>query len=522
MPTIKLYDTTLRDGSQTEGVSFSVEDKLKIVKLLDSLGIHYIEGGWPGSNPKDNAFFKKVMELKLKNAKIVAFSMTRRAGVKIEDDKNIADLLSAGTPAVALVGKTWDYHVTHAVRTTLEENLNMISDTVAYMKKHGKEVIYDAEHFFDAYKANPEYSLQTLNAASKAGADSLCLCDTNGACLPGDIESILQEIKGRLSTPFGIHTHNDSECAVANAIVAINNGASQVQGTINGLGERCGNANLCSIIPALKIKMGIDCVNDEQLASLSDIARHISEIANLPLSSHQSYVGRSAFAHKGGMHVSAVMKNPQTYEHIKPELVGNARRVTLSELSGISNLIFKAHEFGVDLQKDSPAIKSLLGQLKTLEHEGYQFEEGEASFEILVKKTMGVFKLPFEWSKFEVKAQKGKGKNTSTEAKVEIKIGRKTLHAKGSGNGPVNALDDAARKVLVKHFPQIKDLRLTDYKVRVLNSKDGTGAKVRVLIESSDDKRSWGTVGVSPNIIEASWLALVDSIEYKLMIEGIK
>ncbi len=518
---LKLYDTTLRDGAQTEGVSFSIEDKIKIVKLLDSMGIHYIEAGWPGSNPKDSQFFKKVLEVPLKNSKIVAFSMTRRVGVKVEDDKNIQELVECGAPAVALVGKTWDYHVTHAVKTTLEENLAMIRDTVAYLKKNGKEVIYDAEHFFDAFKANPDYALATVKEAEKAGADCICLCETNGSCLPHEIERIVTELKPHISIPFGIHTHNDADCAVANALVAVKLGASQVQGTFNGLGERCGNANLCSMIPALKVKMGIDCISDENLARLTDVARHISEIANLPLSTHAPYVGRSAFAHKGGMHASAVMKDPKTYEHMDPAIVGNSRRVTISELSGISNLLFKAKEFGVDLQKDSPAIKGLLNKLKQLEHDGYQFEEGEASFEILVKKTMGLFKLPFEWSKFEVKAVKGKGVKTNVEAKVEIKIGKKVYHAKGSGNGPVNALDEAARGVLLKHFPAIKDLKLTDYKVRVLNSKDGTGAKVRVLIESADDNRSWGTVGVSPNIIEASWTALVDSIEYKLMQEGI-
>lgn len=520
--TVKLFDTTLRDGAQTEGISFTVEDKIKIAKILDSIGIHYIEGGWPGSNPKDAAFFEKIKNVPLKNSTIVAFSSTRRAGIKIEDDKNIKTLIDSGTLAVSIFGKSWDFHVTEALKTTLDENLAMIYDTVSYLKSKGKEVIYDAEHFFDGYKNNPEYALKTIKEAERAGADVICLCDTNGGTLAFEAQKIINEIKPQIKIALGIHAHNDANCAVSVTGMAIYCGCTHVQGTINGYGERCGNADLCSIIPMIKLKLGKNCISDENLKKLTETARRISEIANRPPSPNQPYVGRSAFAHKGGIHVSAVMKFPQTYEHVDPALVGNERRITVSELSGISNLIFRANQFGVDLKKDSPSVKSLLHNLKELEHGGYQFEEGEASFEIMVKKAMGVFKLPFEWDRFEVKTVKGKGKRTEIEAKVQIKIGRKTLRSKGTGNGPVNALDSAVRGALIKRFPVIKELKLTDYKVRVLDSTDGTAAKVRVLIESSDDKRDWGTVGVSTDIMEASWLALIDSIEYKLMMEAAK
>ncbi len=519
---VKLYDTTLRDGAQTEGISFSVEDKLKIARLLDSAGIHYIEGGWPGSNPKDIEFFTRIKEVPLEQAVITAFSSTRRASVPVDKDENIKTLVEAGTKAVTIFGKSWDFHVAYALKTTLEENLAMIFDTVDFLRSKGIEVIYDAEHFFDGYKANPDYAIKTLKEAERAGADVLCLCDTNGGCIPSEIAKIVGEIRSKVNVPIGIHAHNDSDCAVANSLAAVEQGATQVQGTVNGYGERCGNANLFSIMPALKLKMNIDCVSDENLKKISDISRHISEIANLPLPSGQPYVGRSAFTHKGGIHVSAVMKNPQTYEHMAPEAVGNDRRVTVSELSGVSNLMFKARAFGVDMKKDSPHLKPLLAKLKQLEHEGYQFEEGEASFEMLVKRAMGLFKLPFEWRKFEVRTVKDKTKKTSVEAKVEVRIGRKVLRAKGSGNGPVNALDEAVRGALAKKFPAIEEIKLVDYKVRVINSKDGTGAKVRVLIESKDESNEWGTVGVSTNVIEASWIALVDSIEYKLMLEGSK
>ena len=521
MSNVKIFDTTLRDGAQTEGISFSLEDKLKIARLLDSIGIHYIEGGWPGSNPKDIAFFEKIKEIPLKNSVVVAFSSTRRVGVKVEEDKNIETLIKAGTKAVCIFGKSWDFHVNNALKTTPEENLSMIFDTVSYLKSKGKEVIYDAEHFFDGYKSNKEYAIRTIKEAEKAGADVICLCDTNGGTLAFETQKIILEVKNVMSKPLGIHAHNDSECAVSVTGMAVYCGCTHVQGTINGYGERCGNANLCSIIPILKLKLGVDCISDADLARLSEVARHVSEIANLPLPANQPFVGRSAFTHKAGIHVSAVMKHPDTYEHIDPAKVGNERRVTLSELSGISNLIFKANQFGIDLTKDSPHVRSVLQKLKEMEHHGYQFEEGEASFEVLLKRALGIFKLPFIWEKYEIKTIKDKNRKMAANAIVEIRIGRKKLKAKGQGNGPVNALDEAARSVLVKHFSVIKEVRLTDYKVRVLDSKDGTGARVRVLIESSDNTGSWGTVGVSENVIEASWLALVDGLEYKLMKEGL-
>jgi len=516
---VKLFDTTLRDGAQTEGISFSLEDKLKIAKLLDELGIHYIEGGWPGSNPKDIEFFKAIKNVKLKNAKIVAFSSTRRAGVKVNEDQNILTLLAAETPVVSIFGKSWDFHVKDALKTTLEENLAMIKETIAYAKKAGREVIFDAEHFFDGYKANKKYALDVLKTAEEAGADVLCLCDTNGGTLSFEVQDIINEIKPKLKTPLGIHAHNDSECAVSVSGMAVHCGCSQVQGTINGYGERCGNANLCSIIPVLKLKLGINCISDEQLKRLTEVSRHIAEIANLPQSAHQPFVGRSAFSHKGGIHVSAVVKNPGTYEHIKPELVGNERRVTVSELSGVSNLLVKAKEYDVDLKKDSPEVKKLIKELKELEHAGYSFEEGEASFELLVKRTLGVIKPSFELEDFRIETEKKGDKSAVVTAHIKLKIKGEHVDATGVGDGPINALDAALRKVLENIYPAIKTVKLTDYKVRVLNSEAGTAARVRVIIESADEKNVWNTVGVSTNVIEASWLALVDAIEYKLMME---
>ncbi len=516
---VKLFDTTLRDGAQTEGISFSLEDKLKIAKLLDEIGIHYIEGGWPGSNPKDIQFFKAIKKAKLKNSRIVAFSSTRRPNVKVEDDKNIQTLLKADTPAVAIFGKCWDFHVTDALKTTLEENLAMIKDTVAFAKKAGKEVIFDAEHFFDGYKANSDYALKCLKAATEGGADLLCLCDTNGGTLPYETLQIVLDTRRATARPLGIHAHNDSECGVGVSVAAVKEGCVQVQGTMNGYGERCGNANLCSIIPILQLKMGQKCLTSENLKRLTEVSRHIAEIANLPPSAHQPFVGRSAFSHKGGIHVSAVVKNPGTYEHIKPELVGNERRVTVSELSGVSNLMVKAKEYGVDLDKGSPEVKQLIKTLKELESQGYSFEEGEASFELLLKRTLGLIKPSFDLEDFLIETHKEGRRQPVVTAHVKIKVKNKTHDATGSGDGPVNAIDTALRKVLEKIYPQIKTVKLTDYKVRVLDSNAGTAAKVRVIIESADEKRSWGTVGVSTNVIEASWLAMVDAIEYKLMLQ---
>lgn len=519
MKRITLFDTTLRDGAQTEGISFSLADKIKIAKLLDELGIHYIEGGWPGSNPKDIEFFKAIKGIKLNHAKIVAFSSTRRPKIKVEDDKNIATLLAAETPVVAIFGKCWDFHVTDALKTTLDENLAMIKDTVAYAKKAGKEVIFDAEHFFDGYKANPKYALKCLKAAEEVGADLLCLCDTNGGSLAYEVEKIISAVKTKVKKPLGIHAHNDSACAVSVTGMAVYCGCVHVQGTINGYGERCGNADLCAIIPILKLKAKIDCVTDAQLKRLTEISRHVAEIANLPQSAHQPFVGRSAFSHKGGIHVSAVVKNPGTYEHIKPELVGNERRITISELSGVSNLLVKAKAYKVDLKKDSPEVKKLIKVLKEMEHQGYSFEEGEASFELLVKRTLGKIKPFFVLEDFLVETHKHGASNPIVTAHIKMKIEGKNYDAEGAGDGPINAIDSALRKVLEDIYPEISSVKLTDYKVRVLDSEAGTAARVRVIVESSDETKTWGTVGVSTNVIEASWQALVDSIEYKLMME---
>jgi len=515
---VKLFDTTLRDGAQTEGISFSLEDKLKIAKLLDELGINYIEGGWPGSNPKDIEFFKAIKKVPLTKAKIVAFSSTRRPKVKVEEDKNIATLLAADTPTVAIFGKCWDFHVTDALKTTLEENIAMIKDTVAYAKKAGKEVIFDAEHFFDGYSRNPEYAMKCLKAAEAAGADVLCLCDTNGSMLAYQAQKIINEVKPKVKTELGIHEHNDSACAVSVTGMAVHCGCTHVQGTINGYGERCGNADLCAIIPILKLKAGIDCITDAQLKRLTEISRHVAEIANLPQSPHQPFVGRSAFSHKGGIHVSAVTKNPGTYEHIDPALVGNERRVTVSELSGVSNLLVKAKEYKVDLKKDSPEARILIKALKEMEHQGYSFEEGEASFELLLKRTLGKVKPSFELVDFLVETHKHGADAPLVTAHVKMKVKGKQLESEATGDGPVNALDAALRKVLEDIYPEIKSVKLTDYKVRVLDTEAGTAAKVRVIVESADESKVWGTVGVSTNVIEASWQALVDSIEYKLML----
>jgi 2-isopropylmalate synthase len=517
MKTVKLLDTTLRDGAQTEGISFTVEDKLKIAKLLDELGVHYIEGGWPGSNPKDIDFFKKAANLKLKTSRIVAFGSTRRAGIAAEKDKNLAAILDSGVSVAAIFGKTWDFHVKEALKVTLEENLKMIGDSISFLKSKGLEVIFDAEHFFDGYRANKKYAMQCLKAAEKAGADVLCLCDTNGTSLAYEAQSTINAVKKLVKKPLGIHAHNDSECAVSVTGMAVHCGATHVQGTINGYGERCGNANLCSIIPILKLKAGIDCISDKQLKMLTEISRHIAEIANLPLSAHQPFVGRSAFAHKGGIHVSAVLKNPGTYEHIKPELVGNERRVTVSELSGISNLIYKAKAYGVDLKKDSPEVRKVLDVLKDMEHQGYQFEEGEASFELLLGRVLKKFSPFFKLIEYRVQTVESAKEGFSVSADIKLNVKGKAVDASAVGDGPVNALDQALRRAIGDTYPEIRSVKLSDYKVRVLDSKAGTAAKVRVIVESQDESSSWGTVGVSTNIIEASWIALVDSIEYKLM-----
>ena len=491
---------------------------MRIAKKLDELGVHYIEGGWPGSNPKDMEFFRRVKKLKLENSEIVAFGSTRRAKNSVEKDKNLKFLLDSGVSTVCIFGKTWDLHVRDALRITLEKNLELIYESIEYLKSKEKRVFYDAEHFFDAFKSNPEYALQTLEVAQEAGADTIVLCDTNGGTLPYEIQQIFEKVKKRIKTKLGIHAHNDTETAVANTIMAVRMGARQVQGTINGYGERCGNANLCSIIPILKLKLGIDCISDEQLKKLTEVSRFVSEVANLAHPNNLPYVGRSAFAHKGGVHVSAVLRNPETYEHIDPSLVGNRRRILVSELSGRSTILHKAKEFGIEL-KDENDVEKIIALLKKLENEGYQFEGAEASFELLMKKALGEYRPFFDLEGFRVIVDtRGDGKIIS-EATVKVKVDGKIEHTAAEGKGPVNALDNALRKALEEFYPILKEIKLTDYKVRVLEGEKGTGAKVRVLILSSDGEKNWATIGVSENIIEASWQALAESIEYKLMKE---
>jgi 2-isopropylmalate synthase len=514
---IKIYDTTLRDGTQGEGVSFSMEDKVRIATRLDALGVHYIEGGWPGSNPKDLRFFRRMQDVTLKHARLAAFSMTRRAGGSAESDPNMKAVLDAGAPVATIVGKSWDFHVTHALETTLPENVSMIGDTIAWLSPRVEEVLYDAEHFFDGFRANREYALATLAAADAGGARWLILCDTNGGTLPGDLVEIIREVKRHVRAPLGIHVHNDAECAVANSLAAVLEGVDHVQGTINGFGERCGNANLVSIIPTLMLKLGLDCIPEANLRELRELSRFTSELANRKPWSAQPYVGDSAFAHKGGMHVSAVLKHPQTYEHIAPEAVGNHRRVLVSELAGKSNVLYKAREYGIDLDRETPDSRRILDQLKALEDQGFQFEGAEASFELLMEKALGRHRPYFELDAYRVivEEQNGRGEPVA-EATVRVKVKGMLEHTAASGNGPVNALDQALRKALVEFYPGLAEMKLLDYKVRILDESMGTAARTRVLITSGDGGETWGTVGVAENIIEASWHALVDSIEYKL------
>ena len=516
MKKIQIYDTTLRDGSQGENISFSLEDKLHITKKLDDLGVDYIEGGWPGSNAKDMAFFERARDLKLKHAKLAAFGSTCHPRHTVEHDKNLQALIEAGTPVVTIFGKTWDLHVKVALGVSLKDNLDLIRNSVAFLKSHGREVIYDAEHFFDGYKTDPAYALETLKAAEEAGADMLVLCDTNGGTLTSDISERFAAAAKHVKSPLGIHTHNDCELAVANSIAAVQLGAVQVQGTINGYGERCGNANLCSVIGNVELKLGMNAIGKENLKHLTELSHYVSEFANLPPRQDHAYVGKSAFAHKGGIHVSAVMKDATAYEHISPELVGNERRVLVSELSGKSNVIYKAVELGLKIDQSSPDAKRVVDKLKEMEHDGYQFEGAEASFEMLFDKMLHHAKDFFELDGFRLITEKRGVGESHTEAVIKLRVDGKEEHTAAEGVGPVSALDRALRKSLITFFPCIKDIRLTDYKVRVLNPKGATDATVRVLIESSDGHDTWGTVGVSENIIEASWQALVDSITYKL------
>jgi 2-isopropylmalate synthase len=522
MKTVQIYDTTLRDGCQAEDVTFTLEDKLRIAERLDAFGIHYIEGGWPGSNPRDASFFEAVRKLNLRHAKIAAFGSTRRHGVTCDQDQNVRMLLAAATPVVTIVGRTWDVPVEHDLRVPLEANLEIIADSIAYLRARVDEVIFDAEHFFDGWRSNPAYALQCLKAAAEAGATLLCLCDTRGGSVPGIVTEAVRAARAAVAAPLGIHCHNDSELAVANSLAAVEAGATQVQGVINGFGERCGNANLCSIVANLQLKLGYECVPAAALATLQQLSHFIDELANREPDKRQAYVGLSAFAHKGGLHVAAVQRKREIYEHIDPALVGNHQRVLLSDLSGRSNIVYKAREFGVDLGSDDPAIQRLLTDLKELESRGYQFEGAEASFELLMQRALHGYERRFRLIGFRVIDEK-RVENEPPLSEATIMLAGpdgKVEHTAATGNGPVAALDGALRKALSKFFPEIEAVNLLDFKVRVLGSDGGVGAIVRVLIESGDEHDRWGTVGVSHNLIEASWQALVDSLDYKLYKDG--
>jgi 2-isopropylmalate synthase len=515
---IEIYDTTLRDGTQGEAINFSVADKCRIAEELDALGVDFIEGGWPGSNPRDVAFFLESRALKLSRARIAAFGATRRKSLSCEADPNIQSLIKAETPVVTIFGKSWELHVTDALRMAPEENLEIIQDSVRYLAGRVDLVIYDAEHFFDGYRANPEYAMSTLEAAVAGGAERVVLCDTNGGSLPDDVGFVTSLVAERINVPIGIHCHNDGELAVANTLSAVLAGAAHIQGTINGYGERCGNANLCSIIPNLELKLGCEIIGQERLKRLRETSRFVSEIANLSLNSGAAFVGDSAFAHKGGVHVSAVERNPKTYEHISPELVGNRRRVLVSDLSGRSNLLAKARELNIELDEE----QRILEEVKRLEHEGFEFEAAEASFELLVHKMRSAPLPYFELLGFRVIDEHRGNFMPLSEATVKIKVGDRVEHAAASGTGPVNALDQALRRALEKFYPSLTEVHLVDYKVRVINSSlSGSASRVRVLVTSGDGKKNWGTVGVSANIVEASWRGLVDSVEYKLMKDGV-
>ncbi|MEJ5364769.1 MAG: citramalate synthase [Desulfosoma sp.] len=515
---VYLYDTTLRDGTQAEDFNLSLADKIRVALKLDDLGIHYIEGGWPGSNPKDEEFFAEIRNYELKRAKIAAFGSTHHPSNRADQDANLRALVDAKTPVVTIFGKSWTVHVKDALKTTLNKNLEIIRDSLAFLRPQVETLFYDAEHFFDGFRDNPEYALATLAKAVEGGAECLILCDTNGGNLPSTIQEAIKAVQARFpNVPLGIHAHNDSDLAVANSLAAVEMGVVQVQGTFNGVGERCGNANLCSIIPTLCLKMNIPCLAPEDLKKLRRVSRFILEIANVPPNRYQPYVGRSAFAHKGGVHISAVERSPRTYEHIDPELVGNKRRFLISDLSGRAAVQRKAVEFGIPLTSKDPVALQVLNQIKELEHQGYQFEAAEASFELLINKAMGRFKKYFELIGYRVVDQKlSENGEPVSEATIRVRVGGQEEHTAALGQGPVNALDNALRKALEKFYPELKGMELTDYRVRVLPGKEGTAAKVRVLIESHDGKEHWGTVGVSHDILEASWQALVDSINYKM------
>ncbi|AKL94491.1 2-isopropylmalate synthase LeuA [Clostridium aceticum] len=514
---IEVFDSTLRDGAQAEGISFSVEDKIKIVRALDALGISYIEAGNPGSNPKDLEFFAHMREEKLKHAKLTAFGSTRRANINVEEDNNVQSLLDANTPAVAIFGKSWDFHVTDIIKTTLEENLAMIQDTIAFFKEKGKEVIFDAEHFFDGYKANPTYAMATLEAAAKGGADWLALCETNGGAFPDEIYKITKEVAGKFPVKVGIHCHNDGGMAVANTVMAVEAGATQVQGTYIGFGERCGNVNLSTVIANLQLKRGKQCIHEDEMMNLTSTARLVAEVSNVAMNEREPYVGNSAFAHKGGMHIDGINKASKSFEHIDPKKVGNQRRVLMSEVSGKSTVLAKIQKINPNIKKNSPETQKLIDRLKELEHEGYQFEGAESTFDLVIRKHLGKYKPFFELINYKIIGENQPGGENIASALVKINVEGKIEMTVAEGVGPVHALDKALRKALETFYPQLKEVHLKDYKVRVLDTTIATASKVRVLIESTDGYNVWTTVGVSSDIIEASWIALVDSIEYKLI-----
>lgn len=517
---IQIYDTTLRDGTQREGISLSCTDKLRIAARLDDLGVAFIEGGWPGSNPKDVEFFARARDIQWQNALVAAFGSTCRVNGGPEDDANILALLDAHTPVCTVVGKTWTLHVKDVLRTTLEENLRIIEISLAYLAANRKRVIYDAEHFFDGYKADPSYALETLQAAMRGGAETLVLCDTNGGSLPWEVAEIVRTVRANLAHPVGIHTHNDGECAVANSLAAIQAGAIQVQGTINGYGERCGNANLCSIVADLELKMGLPCLPEGRLERLFEVAHFVAEVANLAPDEHQAYVGKSAFAHKGGIHVSAMRRNSASYQHIEPEVVGNRSRVVVSELSGRGNLASKAEEFGLQGDAGELILSDILNDIKQLEAKGFSFEAAEASVAMMLQRKQPDYQPPFELIDFLVNVEHRHGRGIFAEAMVKVRVNGEVYHTAAEGNGPVDALDAALRKALLPSYPELAHFRLIDYKVRILDGENGTRSTTRVLIDTQNGAGEWSTVGASSNIIEASWQALADAFEYGLVLKN--
>ncbi len=518
---IQIYDTTLRDGTQRENLSLSLTDKLAIARKLDELGVAFIEGGWPGSNPKDAEFFERVRSMDWQHALIAAFGSTCRAGAAPQEDANIRALLDSQAPVCTVVGKTWTLHVTEVLRTTLEENLRIIETSLAYLRSQGRRVIYDAEHFFDGYKADPAYALETLRAAVRGGAETLVLCDTNGGSLPWEVAEIVRAVRAAVDHPLGIHTHNDSECAVANALAAVREGAIQVQGTINGYGERCGNANLCALIPDLELKLKVECLPADHLHTLTEVAHFVAEVANLAPDEHMAFVGKSAFAHKGGIHVAAMRRTAASYQHVDPQLVGNTSRVVVSELSGRGNLLSKAEEYGLDVGAGE-AVSGVLNEIKELESQGFSFEAAEASVAMMLKRQQNDYRPPFELVDFFVNVEHRQGRGIFAEATVKVRVDGEVLHTAAEGNGPVNALDAALRKALVPIYPQLAAFHLADYKVRILDGENGTQAVTRVLIDTQNGTKRWSTVGASANIIEASWRALADSVEYGLTVAGVR